>query len=216
MDSVMVSENNVYLLRESVTRVPGPITTGTGKGRWYSTTTNMAARLLLAIGFKTRKGVVSRNLLVANDLWVVSIIMCAYSCNCLFFSPNNNNKKLHRGRGKMTFVDSESCYDGEFFDDFYQGQGKWILPDGVVFEGLFERNCLVNGVIWESFFIFAKVFIVCLLPHLFQCCVLFWAGKITYLDSSTYQGQLKDHQPCGNGTFERAHVERYEVHVLFF
>ena len=61
-----------------------------------------------------------------------------------------------RGRGKMTFVDSESCYDGEFFDDFYQGQGKWILPDGVVFEGLFERNCLVNGVIWEYFLFLQK------------------------------------------------------------
>lgn len=53
----------------------------------------------------------------------------------------------------------------------YHGKGRWQLPDGVVFEGTFEKNCLVNG----SLILLCRVLLF-FVTFLFQARFHIWMG----------------------------------------
>jgi hypothetical protein len=59
------------------------------------------------------------------------------------------NSQRH-GKGKYTWANPNVCkeYEGGFFEGKHQGKGKYILTDGRIFEGEFDRNTkIANGKI---------------------------------------------------------------------
>lgn len=70
-----------------------------------------------------------------------------------------------QGRGKIIrkYPSGSYIYEGEFYDNVFNGQGKEILPNGVTYDGIYENGIIIrgqinltNGIIYEGSIINAK------------------------------------------------------------
>lgn len=56
----------------------------------------------------------------------------------------SNDQELRDGFGLQLFPNG-SFYVGEWLDDKAHGKGQLVLKDGTFYEGVYQRNCIVNG-----------------------------------------------------------------------
>jgi len=98
------------------------------------------------------------------------------------------------GQGTYTFPDG-SKYVGEFKDGDFSGQGTYTAVDGSVQKGLWERGVLQRPQGCSGNYD----------PATWTDCV----GAITLAEGRRYEGEFRDGEPNGQGTYNIADGEKY-------
>ncbi|CAD7953914.1 unnamed protein product [Amoebophrya sp. A120] len=105
----------------------------------------------------------------------------------------NGTTKLKYGRGTYTFTDGKSAYEGQWWDDEFNGEGTYTHANGDRYEGQLTGN-QKNGKGTFEWALLGKVYVGQWKGDKVQ-----GEGKLTWNSGEMYEGQWHDNKRDGKG-----------------